>query len=63
MPARVVDASVVAAIAFAEPRAQEALALLGTDDLYAPSLLALTRSAPSLRSEDSLKRRQQTCCT
>ena len=40
MPARVVDASVVAAIAFAEPRAEEALTLLGTDDLYAPSLLA-----------------------
>ncbi len=40
MPARVVDASDVAAIAFAEPRAEEALALLGTDDLYAPSLLA-----------------------
>jgi predicted nucleic acid-binding protein len=40
MPARVVDASVVAAWCFREPRASEALALLQQADLYAPSLMA-----------------------
>lgn len=40
MPAKVVDASVVAAWCFREPRAPEALALLQNSDLYAPSLLA-----------------------
>lgn len=40
MPARVVDASVVAAWCFREPRAPEALALLQDSDLYAPFLLA-----------------------
>ena len=40
MPARVVDASVLAAIAFQEPRADEAQTLLRDAELYAPTLLA-----------------------
>ena len=40
MPARVVDASVLAAWCFREPRAPEALGLLNGSDLYAPYLLA-----------------------
>ncbi len=40
MPAKVVDASVLAAWCFREPRAQEALELMRGSDLYAPSLLA-----------------------
>jgi predicted nucleic acid-binding protein len=39
MSARVADASIVAAIAFAEPRAQEALVLTAGKALYAPTLL------------------------
>jgi predicted nucleic acid-binding protein len=39
-PARVVDASVLAAWSFREPRAAEALARLQDSDLYAPTLLA-----------------------
>jgi len=40
MPARVVDASVLAAWCFREPRASEALGFLQGSDLYAPVLLA-----------------------
>ena len=40
MPAKVVDASVLAAWCFREPRASEALKLLQGSDLYAPFLLA-----------------------
>jgi predicted nucleic acid-binding protein len=40
MEGRVVDASVVAAVAFGEPRANEAAAMLRGADLYAPPLLA-----------------------
>ena len=40
MPARVVDASVLAAWCFREPRALEALGLLQDSDIYAPFLLA-----------------------
>jgi predicted nucleic acid-binding protein len=40
MPARVVDASVLAAWCFREPRAPEALGFLQGSDLYAPPLLA-----------------------
>ena len=40
MPARVVDASLVATAVFKEPKAQEAVALLTGVDLYAPPLLA-----------------------
>lgn len=40
MPARVVDASVLAAWCFREPRSREALGLIQGSDLYAPSLLA-----------------------
>jgi len=39
MPARVADASVVAAIAFGEPRAMEAARLLSDAALFAPNLL------------------------
>ena len=40
MPAKVVDASVIAAIAFEEPRAGEAELLLKETNLFAPTLLA-----------------------
>ncbi len=40
MPAKVVDASVVAAWCFREPRASEALMLIRETDLHAPLLLA-----------------------
>ena len=40
MPARVVDASVLGAWCFQEPRASEALALIWDSDIYAPLLLA-----------------------
>ncbi len=39
MPATVVDASVVAALVFSEPRADEASLLLAGGELYAPTLL------------------------
>ena len=40
MPAKVVDASVLGALIFGEPRAEEADTLLRGADLHAPSLLA-----------------------
>ena len=40
MPGKVADASVLGAVVFQEPRQAEAIALLGDDDLYAPTLLA-----------------------
>ena len=40
MPAKVADASVIGAIVFGEPEAATAAALLGEDELYAPTLLA-----------------------
>lgn len=40
MPARVVDASVMAAWCFREPRASEAMGLLRDSELHAPLLLA-----------------------
>jgi predicted nucleic acid-binding protein len=40
MPASVVDASVLAAWCFREPRAREAFRVIQSSDLYAPSLLA-----------------------
>ncbi len=40
MPAKVVDASVLGALIFGEPKAEEALALLKGADLYAPPLFA-----------------------
>ncbi|MBI2851460.1 MAG: type II toxin-antitoxin system VapC family toxin [Chloroflexi bacterium] len=40
MPAKVVDASVIAAWCFREPRAAEALAILKDSELHAPLLLA-----------------------
>ena len=49
MPVRVVDASVVAAWCFREPRASEALALLQDVDLYAPSLLAYELTSIAVR--------------
>ena len=40
MPAKVVDASVLGALIFGEPRAGEAAALLQGADLYAPGLMS-----------------------
>jgi len=40
MPAKVVDASIVAAWCFREPRAAEAMGILSGSDLHAPLLLA-----------------------
>lgn len=39
MPAKVVDASVLGALLFGEPRAEEAFSLLQGAELYAPTLL------------------------
>ena len=39
MPARVVDASILGAIFFQEPREEEALSLISGHELYAPTLL------------------------
>lgn len=39
MPGKVVDASVLAAVIFGEPRSEEALSLMAGADLYAPPLL------------------------
>jgi predicted nucleic acid-binding protein len=49
MPARVVDASVLAAWCFREPRASEALDLLQDSDIYAPFLLAYELSSIARR--------------
>ncbi len=49
MPAKVVDASVLAAVAFGEPRADEATALLSGADLYAPDLLPYELASVALR--------------
>jgi len=59
MPARVVDASVLAAIVFAEPEASEAQRAIGGAEMCAPSLLSYeisnvawtkTRRNPELRA-------------
>ena len=39
MPGKVADASVLAAVAFGEPEATDAAALIGDADLYEPTLL------------------------
>ncbi len=53
MPAKVVDASVVAAWCFREPRAVEALGLLRGFDLHAPVLLAYELTSIARRKSDS----------
>jgi predicted nucleic acid-binding protein len=49
MPAKVVDASVLAALAFGEPRANEAGTLLSGADLYAPDLLPYELASVALK--------------
>jgi predicted nucleic acid-binding protein len=49
MPVKVVDASVLAALAFGEPRADEAATLLSGADLYAPELLSYELANVALR--------------
>ena len=49
MPAKVVDASVLAAVAFGEPRTDEAAALLLGADLYAPDLLPYEMASIALK--------------
>jgi predicted nucleic acid-binding protein len=49
MPVKVVDASVLAALAFGEPRADEAATLLSSADLYAPELLSYELANVALR--------------
>lgn len=58
MPAKVVDASVLAALTFQEPRTQEALALLTGADLIAPMLLAYELTSVA-RKKCLLDARQQ----
>ena len=53
MPAKVIDASVVAAWCFREPRAAEALALLRGFDLYAPLLLAYELTSIARRKTEN----------
>ncbi len=45
MPARVVDASVLGAVTFQEPRFAEAVTLIHEAELYAPTLLAYELSS------------------
>ena len=40
MPGKVADASLLGAVVFGEPRAEEAASLIGEADLYEPTLLA-----------------------
>jgi len=49
MAARVVDASVLGAILFGEPRAEQALSLLRGAELYAPTLLDYELASISLK--------------
>lgn len=49
MPAKVVDASVLAALAFGEPRADEAARLLSGAELYAPDLLPYELASVALK--------------
>ena len=49
MPAKVVDASVIAALAFDEPRADEANGLISEGDLYAPRLLGYELTSTALK--------------
>ncbi|HEV3114350.1 MAG TPA: type II toxin-antitoxin system VapC family toxin [Candidatus Binataceae bacterium] len=49
MPAKVVDASVLAAVAFGEPRMDEAAALLLGAELYAPDLLPYEMASIALK--------------
>jgi predicted nucleic acid-binding protein len=49
MPAKVVDASVLAAMAFGEPRADEAARLLSGADLFAPDLLPYELASVALK--------------
>ncbi len=49
MPVKVVDASVLAALAFGEPRADEVATLLSGADLYAPDLLPYELASVALK--------------
>jgi predicted nucleic acid-binding protein len=49
MPVKVVDASVLAALAFGEPRAAEAAAVLSGADLYAPELLSYELASVAIK--------------
>ena len=49
MAAKVVDASVLAALAFGEPRADEAATLLSGADLFAPDLLPYELASVALK--------------
>lgn len=49
MPVKVVDASVLAALAFGEPRADEAASLLSGADLYAPNLLPYEMASVAIK--------------
>lgn len=67
MPARVVDASVIAAFAFGESRAEEARDLIGKATLFAPQILPYelvsvalkkSKSWPSLRFDIAMRLRK-----
>ena len=58
MPARVVDASVLAAWCFREPRATEALRLLQDSELYAPHLLAFELTSVAKRKASTFPDRR-----
>ena len=59
MPARVIDASVVAAWCFREPRSSEAFRLLRDTDLYAPGLLAYELASIARRKVAAYPRNTQ----
>lgn len=54
MPDRVVDASVIAAFAFGEARAEEARDLIGKATLFAPQILPYELASVALKKSKSL---------
>lgn len=54
MPAKVVDASVIAALAFLEPRADEARELLRDATLFAPEILPYELASAALKKSRGL---------
>jgi predicted nucleic acid-binding protein len=54
MPAKVVDASVIAALAFLEPRADEARELLRAATLFAPEILPYELAGAALKKSRGL---------
>jgi predicted nucleic acid-binding protein len=59
MPAKVVDASVMAAWCFGEPRAEEALELMRNFELHAPLLLAYELTSVARRKSQAYPKKAE----